>query len=212
MHRARLLAELNRQLLEAYSRRTTAALRARLPLPVVLPWLDQLLLINVAKEVRKDAHVIGRAVRMTKAGQPIDDALVAALLQTAREIDRDFLASARSPLQIPIRYEAVNPVRTQRIHRLLDAGSRLSRAWSPRRKLRDALAETFPEAELECLLFDLLRLYARETQVLGEAVRMPALLSPLRRRVLAGLYETMEKTAQTLSREAAGRIKRPKRS
>jgi len=30
--------------------------------------------------------------------------------------------------------------------------------------------------------------------------------------VLAGLYETMEKTAQTLSREAAGRIKRPKRS
>jgi len=212
MHRARLLAELNRQLLEAYSRRTTAALRARLPLPVALPWLDQLLLINVAKEVRKDAHVIGRAVRMTKAGQPIDDALVATLLQTAREIDRDFLASARSPLQIPIRYEAVNPVRTQRIHRLLDAGSRLSRAWSPRRKLRDALAETFPEAELECLLFDLLRLYARETQVLGEAVRMPALLSPLRRSVLAGLYETMEKTAQTLSREAAGRIKRPKRS
>jgi hypothetical protein len=210
MHRARLLAELNRQILETYSRRTTAALRARLPLPVALPWLDKLLLINVQKEVRKDAHVIGRAVQATKAGQPIDDALVATLLQTAREIDRDFLASARSPLEIPIRYEAVNPVRTRRIRKLLDAGSRLSQVWSPRRKLRSALAEAFPEAELERLLFELMVLYARETQVLGESVRMPALLSPLRRRVLAGLFETMEKTAQVLSREAAGRLRRPK--
>lgn len=212
MHKARLLADLNRQVLEAYSRRTTAALRARLPLPVALPWLDQLLLINVAKEARKDAQVIGHAVRIAKAGQPIDDALVAELLQSAREIDRDFLARARSPLEIPIRYEAVNPVRTQRIRKLLDAGSRLGAVWSPRRKLREALAETFPTAELERLLFELMVLYARETQVLGESVRMPALLSPLRRRVLAGLYETMEKTAQALSREAAGRIKRPKRT
>lgn len=210
MHQARLLAELNRQILEAYSRRTTAALRARLPLPVALPWLDKLLLINVQKEVRKDAHVIVRAVQAAKAGQPIDDALVISLLQIAREIDRDFLAQARSPLEIPIRYEAVNPVRTQRIRKLLDAGSRLGVVWSPRRKLRAALAETFPAAELERLLFDLMVLYARETQVLGESVRMPALLSPLRRRVLAGLYETMEKTAQVLAREAAGRIRRPK--
>lgn len=210
MHKARLLADLNRQILEAYSRRTTAALRARLPLPVALPWLDQLLLINVEKEARKDAHVIGRAVQVAKAGQPIDDALVAMLLQTAREIDREFLARARSPLEIPIRYEAVNPVRTQRIRKLLDAGSRLGAVWSSRRKLRNALAEAFPAAELERLLFELMVLYARETQVLGESVRMPALLSPLRRRVLAGLYETMEKTAQVLSREAAGRIRRPK--
>lgn len=210
MHRARLLADLNRQLLEAYSRRTAAALRARLPLPVALPWLDKLLLVNVDKEVRKDAQVLHRAVQATKAGQPIDDALVAALLQTAREIDRDFLARARSPLEIPIRYEVVNPVRTQRIRKLLDAGSRLGRVWSPRRKLRAALTEVFPAAELERLLFELMVLYARETQVLGESVRMPVLLSPLRRRVLGGLYETMEKTAMGLSREAAGRIRRPK--
>lgn len=210
MHKARLLADLNRQILEAYSRRTTAALRARLPLPVALPWLDKLLLINVEKEVRKDAQVIRCGVQAVQTGQPIDEALVAALLQSAREIDRDFLARARSPLEIPIRYEAVDPVRSQRIRKLLDAGSRLGAAWTPRRRLRAALAEVFPAAELERLLFELMVLYARETQVLGESVRMPALLSPLRRRVLAGLYETMEKTAQALSREAAGRIRRPK--
>lgn len=212
MHRARLLAELNRQMLEAYSRRTTAALRSRLPLPMALPWLDKLLLINVEKEVRKDARVIAVAVHAAKTRQPTDDALVVELLKTAREIDSDFLARARSPLQIPIRYEAVNPVRTQRIRMLLDAGSRLSAAWSPRRKLRTALAEVFPETELERLMFELMVLYARETQVLGESVRMPALLSPLRRRVLAGLYETMEKMAQALAREAASRLRRPKTS
>lgn len=210
MHRARLLADLNRQLLEAYSRRTAAVLRACLPLPVALPWLDKLLLSNVAKEVRKDAHVIAAAVRAAQAGQPIDEALVVSLLQTARAIDRDFLAQARSPLEIPVRYEAVNPVRTQRIRKLLDAGSRLGAVWSSRRKLRVALAEVFPGNELERLLFELMVLYAHETQVLGEAVRMPALLSPLRRRVLAGLFETMAKMAAALSREAAGRIRRPK--
>jgi hypothetical protein len=172
--------------------------------------LDRLLLINVQKEVRKDARVIAAAVQATKAGQAIDDALVSAMLRAAREIDRDFLANARGPLEIPIRYEAVNPVRIQRIRRLLEASWHLCDAWGPRRKLRTALAEAFPEAELERLIYELLVLYARETQVLGESVRMPALLSPLRRRVLAGLYETMEKTAQALAREAAGHIRRPK--
>jgi hypothetical protein len=210
MHRARLLAELNRQILEAYSRRTTAALRARLPLPMALPWLDRLLLSNVAKEVRKDARVIATAAHAAKTRQPTDEAMVSALLKTTQEIDRDFLANARGPLEIPIRYEAVNPVRIQRIRRLLEASNRLCGVWSPRRKLRTALAETFPDADLERLLFELMLLYARETQVLGESVRMPALLSPLRRRVLAGLFETMEKTAAALSREAAGRLRQPK--
>jgi hypothetical protein len=210
MHQARLLAALNRQVLDAFSRRTAAALHARLPLPLALPWLDKLLHSNVAKEVRKDTAVIRAAVRAAKQEQLIDDVLVHALLQNARTIDREFLAQARSPLEIPIRYEAVNPVRIQRISKLLDAVCRVSAVWSPRCKLRTALAATFPEAELERLLFELLALYARETKVLGESVRMPALLSPLRRRILAGLYETMEKAAQTLSREAAGRICRPK--
>lgn len=212
MHQARLLAELNRQMLEAYSRRTTTALRSRLPLPMALPWLDKLLLINVEKEVRKDARIIAAAAHAAKTRQPTDEAMVAALLKTTQEIDRDFLANVRGPLEIPIRYEAVNPVRTQRIRRLLAASERLCGVWSPRCKLRTALTETFPEAALERLLFELMVLYARETKVLGESVRMPALLSPLRRRVLAGLFETMEKTAQALSREAAGRIRRPKTS
>lgn len=206
MRRARVLAELNRQLLAAYSRRTTAALRARLPLPVALPWLDRLLLSNVDKEVRKDAAVIQRAVQAQKAGQPLDERTLDELLQVARAIDRDFLAQAKSPLEIPIRYEIIDPVRAQRIRKLFESTQQLAAAWRPPHKLRAALAKTFPGPVLEQLLFDLMASYARETQALGESVRMPALLVPLRRRVLAGLYETMEKTAASLAREAADRL------
>ena len=58
---ARVLARLNRALLEAFSRRTTEALRGTLPLRLALPHLEPLLARNVAKEVRKDALVIARA-------------------------------------------------------------------------------------------------------------------------------------------------------
>lgn len=210
MRRATVLAELNRQLLETYSRRTTAALQARLPLPRALPWLDRLLLDNVDKEVRKDAEVIRRAVQAADAGQPLDERGVSDLLQIARAIDRDFLAQLRAPLEIPICYESIEPVRRQRILKLFAASQRLAAAWRPPRTLRAVLVAAFPPPALEQLLFELMRLYARETQALGEAVRMPALLSPLRRRVLAGLYETMERTAAALAREAAECLKQSK--
>jgi hypothetical protein len=61
---ARLLAALNRRLLEAYSRRTIDALLRHLPLPAALPWLERLLASNVEKEVRKDRAVIISAARV----------------------------------------------------------------------------------------------------------------------------------------------------
>lgn len=211
MDRARLLAELDRQLLEAYSRRTTSVLCSHLPVPAALPWLDRLLLSNVEKEVRKDAAVIRRAVDTQDAGQSLDERTVGELLQIARAIDRDFLAQAKGPLEIPIRYEVIEPVRAERIRRLFEATQRVAAAWQPPRKLRAALAGVFPGRALESLLFELMVSYARETQALGESVRMPVLLSPLRRHVLAGLYETMEKAAAALAREAADRLTRTSR-
>ena len=204
MRQARLLAEWNRRLLVAYSRRTTAALQARLPLPSALPWLDRLLLSNVDKEVRKDAGAIAAAVRAVRAGVPIDDALVEQLLVRAAEIDRDFLAgAARTPLEIPLRYAAINPVRRARIRLVLESTHRLCASWSPRCKLDCALSAVMPAAVLEQRVFDMLTSYAQETRILGESVRMPLLLMPLRRRVLSGLVGIMETTARELARETA---------
>ena len=61
MKPAHSLARLNGRILNAYSRRTAAALRAALPLRLALPHLEPVLALNVDKEVQKDRLVILRA-------------------------------------------------------------------------------------------------------------------------------------------------------
>lgn len=208
MRRAQVLAELNRRLLETYSRQTTTALRARLPLPVALPWLDELLKINVDKEVRKDALTLERAFAAARQGRAIDEALVSELVAAARAIDRDFLARAKSPLVIAIPYAVIEPLRRRRIRKLLALGHGLAMHWRPRVHFSHALGQALAPEGCERFVQDLLKLYAEETRALGEAVRMPALLVPLRQRVLTGLYETMARTAALLAREAALQLMR----
>jgi hypothetical protein len=204
MDRSTALARLNRRVLEAYSHHTTQRLRASLPLPLALPWLDRLLALNVDKEARKDALVIARAAEAVAAGHAPDVPMAKALLEASKAIDRQFLGQAGgAPLDILIHYDAVGPVRGARIQLLLATAYRVLSAWQDRRDLRRILMDTLPAPELENTLLELLILYARETQVLGEAVRMPFLLAPLRQRVVGGLYTTMETAARGLAREVA---------
>jgi hypothetical protein len=206
VNRAAILSAANRHLLESYSRRTTAVLQAALPLPIALPWLERLLAENVAKEVRKNSLVIARADATVDAGEQPDEAMVEALLAAARDIDRNFLAGMGGvPLVIRIPYERIEPIRRRRIERLLDASIRILRAWQGRYRLRAVLDQTCPGVELERLLFDLLNLYAEETRVLGEAVRLPRLLVPLRQRVVGSLYRVMQDAAGQLAMETAAR-------
>ncbi len=203
MRKAAVLARLNRHLLEEYSRRTSSALRARLPLPLALSWLDRLLAANVAKEVRKDARVIECAVQAHAQGQLPGETEVNALLGEMAKIDRDFLQQLGGmPLAIVIRYEAVTPLRRRRVSRLLTAAQHLCEAWEACRGLKAALAADVAGGELERLIRDLLLLYAEETRILGESVRMPVLLSPLKNKVLASLFQTMEGVALKLASEA----------
>jgi hypothetical protein len=203
MDKAAVLARLDRHLLEAYSRRTVAALHARLPLPFILPWLERLLALNVAKEVRKDTLTIARAAAGT--GVP-EDEVVASLLRETQAIDRDFLSSVGgAPLKILIRYEEIDPVRGARIRRLLGLARLILAAWEDGHGLRAALEASLPGAALEAALADLLLLHAEETRMLGAAVRMPALFAPLRRRAQDALYETMAGVARELAREATER-------
>jgi hypothetical protein len=69
------------------------------------------------------------------------------------------------------------------------------------RSLRAALQESYSRAELEQLLWDLLRLYAMETRVLSRSVQLPALLVPLRERIAQSLYEIMSDIARRLAGE-----------
>jgi hypothetical protein len=204
MDRVRALAELDRRILEAYSRRTTRALRATLPLRLALPHLEPLLARNVAKEARKDALVIGHAARALAAGAAPGSGDVDGLLAQGRVIDRDFLDRVgRFPIGIVVRYEEILPLRKQRIERLLDAAYRILDAWRAGRGLREVLRACYGQAALESLIGGVLRLYAMETRALSRAVRLPALLRPAQDAIGQRLFSIMDAEGARLAREAA---------
>ena len=84
MNPAHSLARLNGRILNAYSRRTTTALRAALPLRLALPHLEPVLALNVEKEVQKDRLVILRACELIPAGPPDWNEVLPQLLQATR--------------------------------------------------------------------------------------------------------------------------------
>jgi hypothetical protein len=201
--RARALARLNRALLEAFSRRTTDALRRTLPLRLALPHLEPLLARNVAKEVRKDALVIARAGR-TRAGDAPEPAAVRELLEAARDIDGEFLAGlGQAPIRIVVPYDEITPLRARRIEQLLEATRRILQSWEAKRGLRATLQACYTRLEFERLIYEDLRLYARETLALSRAVRLPAILQPARESIAQRLYEIMQRVAAQLARDAA---------
>lgn len=202
MDRADALASCNRALLRAYSRHTTERLNAYLPIRMALPWLECFLAMNVAKEVRKDGLVIRHAGNTPTADASPD--AVRELLADTREIDRAFLKQvAGLPVDIIIRYEEIEPIRRQRIERLLAATRQILEGWRTAPNARAALRNAYPRADLERLLHELLRLYALETQALSRSLRLPVLLTPMRDHLARALYEVMTEAASELARQAA---------
>lgn len=202
MDRPGALAGLNRRILEAYSRRTIDTLRAALPLRVALPHLEPVLARNVAKETQKDALVIHRAGATLAAGRQPDRDILSRLLEATKDIDKAFLAQVGVlPIRIVVPYHEVAPIRMQRIERLFVAACRILGAWRMERDLRTAVQESYLRAELDQLLWDLLRLYALETRVVSRSVQLPALLIPLREHIAQSLYEIMSDVARRLAGE-----------
>jgi len=205
MDRVAVLAALDRRMLEAFSRRTTDALRKTLPLRVALPHLEPFLALNVAKEVRKDALVIRRAGEALSAGAPPGAEVAHRLLQAAKDIDRDFLRELGGfPVRIEIPYARIDPLRLLRMERVLGVAYRVLEAWRRGRKLRNA----FPRGELEDAVLDLFELYARETGALSHAVRLPRLLAPLRERLAQGLLDAMSGAGRALARDISAAVYR----
>jgi len=204
MDRAGALAGLNQRLLEAFSRRTTGALREVLALRVALPHIEPFLALNVAKEVKKDALLIRSAAQAAAAPGA---ALARSLLEEARAIDRDFLGDvARFPVRIEIPYARIEPLRLRRIGRGLELAHLIIAGWRGGRKLRELL----PRDALEHRLRELLELYAEETQALSHSVQLPGPLALLRERLARGLLRVMREAAGQVSAQAARAVHRPR--
>ena len=149
----------------------------------------------MAKEARKDALVIQRAGEAPAPGAARE------ILAAARAIDREFLARVGAfALRIEVPYERIEPLRLRRIELGLDTARGILEAWRRGRRLRDA----FAAGELDQRLFELLQLYAEETQALSHAVRLPAILEPARERVAQRLREAMIRAARALAAGQTG--------
>ncbi len=204
MNQARILAVMDRRILEAFSRRTVDALRATLPVRLALPHVERFLELNVAKEAQKDALVIRCSAQALAAGSPPGREMVGRLLDETKKIDRTFLDRIGTfPVGVMIRYEDVAPVRTQRIERLLSTAYRVLDAWQSASGIRAALRACYPQPELERDLNEMLKLYALETNALSRSVRLPALLTPLREQLARGLHRIMDAAAMQLARDLA---------
>lgn len=213
MNPAHALVAWNEKILETYSLRTVAALRTVLPLRMALPRIESFLSENVGKEAKKDALVIRRVGEMLALGLTPGEETSRQLLVASKEIDRTFLSRmAGFPVGIVIRYGEIEPVRLQRIRRLQGAACQILEAWHPAGGGRKAIHASFPRAELERLMHDLMRLYALETQTLSRSLRLPALLVPLRERLAQSLYSVMNDVALSLAKEVAGIVYRPTKS
>jgi hypothetical protein len=206
---ARALVTVNRRILETFSRRTVEALHDVLPVRLVLPHLEPVLALNVAKEAQKDALVIRCSAEMLATGSPPGSDTVLRLLEETKNIDRAFLGRVGTfRVGIVIRYEEVAPVRMQRIERLLSAAYRILEAWQAASGLRAALRASCPQPELERDLCDMLKLYALETNALSRSVRLPALLTPLREQLARGLNSVMNAAAIQLARDLSRVVNR----
>lgn len=215
MNPAHTLAAWNRQILETFSQRTVTALRAVLPLRLALPRIESFLAENIAKEAEKDGLVIQRVSEALGEGRTPDEETLRQLLAASKEIDRAFLARVGDfPIGIVIRYEEIEPVRMQRIKRMQAAACQILEAWRQHVAIggRAAIRSIYSRSEFERLLFDLMRLYARETQTLSRSLRLPALLVPLRERLAQSLYSVMNEVAVRLANEVAAIVYRPAKS
>jgi len=212
MDRIHALTALNRKILAAYSHRTVAVLRGSLPLRLALPHLENVLALNVDKEVRKDALVIRRAAEALAAGLPPGREVVQQLLDATKAIDRAFLEGVGAfPVRIVIRYDEIVSVRMRRIEFLLGAAYRILAAWRAESGLRAALRAAYTEPDFERILHEMLRLYAIETRALSRSVRLPALLAPVQDRVAQRLFGIMEDAGGRLARELARAVYRARR-
>lgn len=207
MKPAHSLARLNGRILYAYSRRTTAALNAALPLRLALPHLEPVVAANVDKEVKKDTLVILRARELMKTGPLEWNEVLPQLLQATKEVDRAFLSRVGAfPVDIVICYEEIVPVRTRRMKLLYDAALKILSARDRGLRLRGAVQASFSRDEFAQLLEQLFGLYAEETRCISRSVRLPMFLIPLREFIAQELLKVMIRVARPLALEIAAAV------
>ena len=204
MDHASALAILNAKVLKAYSARTVAGLRARLPLQLTLPYLEPLLALNVEKEAQTDRVTIRYAAAAAARGVAPLREVANEILEASKTIDAGFLQSAEQfPVRVRIRYEEIEPLRLSRIRYVLDTAYRILSAWQERVRFRAALRKCYPQSDFELVMNVIMDLYARETRALSHSLDLPTVLMPVGARAVKYLSSIMADAGTRLARDLA---------
>ena len=204
-----MLCAMDRHMMQAFSQRTAAGLARHSLFGLLLSAFQSFLDINVRKEVEKDRRVLAAAAAALKAGKTPDATDAQRLLVEAREIDQAFLRQAAIfPVAINIHYGDIEPTRLKRIERLLDLSTRLLSAWQTTPRFRAAAAKTYTREQFELALREMLHLYALETKMLSNSVRIPNLFALARDKLTGTIYSEMESIAVELAQELTRKVYR----
>lgn len=196
-------------MMEAFSQATVENLKGHTLFRLALPPFQSFLDINVRKEVDKDQQVITQAASLQQAATEPEPSHVTALLQTARQIDQDFLHKASVfPIDIQIEYQDIERYRQQRIELLLQTSYRILSQWQDKPSFRIAVKSLYDEKQFQNVIHEILRLYAMETHMLSRSVRIPHLLSLARDAVTQTIINIMVQEAEVLAKALAYRVYR----
>lgn len=209
MDRLGVLCAMDRQMMQAFSQRTAAGLARHSLFGLLLPAFQSFLDINVRKEIEKDRRILATAAAALKAGRTPDATDAQRLLREARDIDQAFLRQAAIfPVAINIHYGDIEPTRLKRIERLLDLSYRLLAPWQNTPRFRVAAATAYTREQFHSALHEILRLYALETKMLSNSVRIPQLFTLARDKLTGTIYSVMETTADELASELTRKVYR----
>lgn len=212
MDGVRVVCVVSRFMMQTFGARVVEDLKDYKLFKLLLPAFRSFIVLDIQKEVEKNRLVISNAAAAHRVGRSPDDVDTRRLLEQAREIDCRFLREvAVFPIAINIRYREIEPIRRERIERLIAAVYRLFVQWDLTSRFRPAIAALYDRNQFADLLRGILGLYALETKLLSASVDMPWVFTGARDSLADTVYAVMERVADQLAGELTDYVFRGKR-
>jgi hypothetical protein len=203
-----VLRRRDRALLFDFSRRCVERLGKRsAAMKLVMPVVGGLMEANVEKEAKKDGIVISTAARAFGEGRRPDRDDVEALVEKTKDLDREFLSSLYFlPLSVDIDYRDVEPLRRNRIERMLAAVNRLLGCWEQGLSFKGAVGRACSKEGFRDFVREMLHLYSLETRALGLSMRLPPPAGRLGAHIVEEIYSIMEEEGRGMALEHAEKL------
>jgi hypothetical protein len=164
---------------------------------------------NVAKEIEKDALIIGYAAVCFEGGRGAGDMDMDEIFEKTKNVDRAFLEKLPSLLKVDVRYDDFKEIRKERIATLVSFVTELLKNWENSLSFSDLVRKTYGEKSFRKIIIDSLHLYNLETRMVGSnSIALPSLARRIKEHLVRTLFIEMEGAARDIADEYANKIYR----